>query len=81
MSKNQKLLAGAITQIKDIRNHDLNKLLFYSGVEFKVKLNYLSEWNLVVGWDPEMRYKVQKVLKKEAVSKVNAIKTLIQNIL
>src|SRR5437867_12854096 len=28
--RSQKLLANAITQIKDIRNHDLSKLLFYS---------------------------------------------------
>ena len=46
--KSQLLLAGAITQIKDIRNHDLNKLLFYSGVEYQVRLHYLNEWNLVV---------------------------------
>lgn len=80
-AKSQPILAGTITQIKDIRNHDLNKLLFYSGVEFRIKLNYLNEWNLVVSWDPEMRYKVQKVLKREAVNKVTAIETLIQNIL
>ena len=79
--KSQQLLLGAITQIKDIRNHDLNKLLFYSGVEYQIRLNYLNEWNLIVSWNPEMRYQMQKVLKKEALSKVNAIKLLIQNIL
>lgn len=80
-AKSQPLLAGTITQIKDIRNHDLNKLLFYSGVEFRIKLNYLDEWNLVASWDPEMRYKVRKVLKSEAVSKLTAIETLVENIL
>ncbi len=80
-AKSQPLLAGTITQIKDIRNHDLNKLLFYSGVEYQIRLNFLNEWNLVVSWDPEMRYKLQKVLKKEAVNNVKAIKTLVQNIL
>jgi hypothetical protein len=79
--KSQSLLAGTITQIKDIRNHDLNKLLFYSGVEYQIRLNFLNEWNLAVSWDPEMRYKLQKILKKEAVSKLTAIKALIQNIL
>jgi hypothetical protein len=80
-AKSQPLLAGTITQIRDIRNHDLNKLLFYSGVEFRIKLNNLSEWNLVVGWNPEMRYKIQKVLKNDALRQLTAIKTLIQNIL
>jgi hypothetical protein len=79
--KSQLLLADTITQIKDIRNHDLNKLLFYSGVEYKIKLHYLNNWNLVVGWNPEMRYKVQKVLKSEATNNVNAVRTIIKNIL
>ena len=79
--KSQLRLAGTITQIKDIRNHDLNKLLFYSGVEVQVKLNFLDEWNLACSWDPEMRYKIQKVLKRQAVSKVTAINTIIKNIL
>ncbi len=39
--KSQQLLAGAITQIKDIRNHNLNRLLFYSGIEYQIRLNYL----------------------------------------
>ena len=80
-AKSQRLVAGTITQIKDIRNHDLNKLLFYSGVEVQIKLNFLTEWTLALTWNPEMRYKVQKVLKREAVTKTTAIKSLVQNIL
>jgi hypothetical protein len=75
------LLSGAITQVRDIRNHDLNKLLFYSGTEYPVKLYLLNEWGLVSGWDPEIRYKVQKVLKRDAVSNIAAVKKLIQTIL
>lgn len=79
--KSQPLFAGTITQIKDIRNHELNKLLFYSGAEVQIKRDYLDEWNLVVGWHPEMRYKMQNVSKREAINYINAIKVLIQNIL
>lgn len=79
--KSQKLLVGAITQLRDIRNHDLNKLLFFSGVEYTIKSKFLNEWNLVSGWDPEIRYKLQKVLKKEAVNNVEAIKIIVKNIL
>ena len=64
-AKSQPLLAGTITQIKDIRNHDLNKLLFYSGVEFRIKLNYLNEWNLVVSWDLKWDIKFKKFLKEK----------------
>jgi hypothetical protein len=80
-AKSQPLLAGTIRQIKDIRNHDLEKLLYYSGVEYQVKLNFLSEWNTAVSWNPEIRYKLSKILKKEAEIKVEAIKMIIQNIL
>lgn len=80
-SQSQQLLVGAITQIREIRNHDLNKLLFYSGVEYQIKLNYLTEWALVSDWDPEMRYRVQKISKNEALNNISAIKILIKNIL
>ncbi len=80
-AKTQNLLYGAIVQLKDIKHHDLNKLLFYSGVEYQIKLNYLAEWNLIVDWNPDMRYKIQKFLKKDALEKANATKLLIQNIL
>lgn len=59
----------------------MNKLLFYSGSELNVKLNFLDQWNLILSWDPEMRYKISKIRKQEAVAKVNAIKTIIRNIL
>ena len=74
-------LANTITQIRDIRNHDLNKLLFYSGDEYEIKLHYLNEWSLVFDWNPEMRYRIHRLVKKDAVKKVKAVKTLIQNIL
>jgi HEPN domain-containing protein len=80
-AKSQRLLAGAITQVKEIRTHDLNKLLFFSGKEYNIKLNYLNEWESAVSWNPEMRYKLQVYLKKDALGMVNAIKTIIQNIL
>ena len=79
--KHQKLLVNTITKVRDIRNHDLNKLLFYSGVEYDIKLNYLNEWNLVVNWDPEMRYSIQKIPKIDAENKLSAIKKIITNIL
>lgn len=79
--KSQPLLAGAITQIRDIKHHELNKLLFYSGAEYNVKLTFLREWNLVVTWSPEMRYRINKILKKEATENIIAIKSIIQSIL
>jgi hypothetical protein len=79
-SKSQPLLAGAINQIKDIKHHELNKLLFYSGAEYNVKLTLLREWNLVVTWTPEMRYSIKRISKRNAIENVAAIKSIIQSI-
>jgi hypothetical protein len=77
----QRDLINAISQIKEIRNHNLNKLLFYSGVELMVKRDYLEEWNDVVNWGPEIRYQLLKVTKKDAVKKIGSVKKLTQSIL
>jgi hypothetical protein len=79
--KSQPLLAGAITQIREIKHHELGKLLFYSGAEYNIKLTLLREWNLVVNWTPEMRYRITKILKKDATENIVAIKLIIQSIL
>lgn len=79
--KSQPLLAGAITQIRDIKHHDLNKLLFYSGAEYKVKLTLLKEWTLVVTWNPEMRYSMNKIVKKHAIDNIAAIKIIVASLL
>ncbi len=79
--KSQPSFAGAINQLRDIKHHELNKLLFYSGAEYNVKLTLLSEWNLVVTWTPEVRYSINRILKKNAIENIAAIKSIIQSIL
>jgi len=39
------------------RTHDLDVLLSLSGLEAKVKKDFLAEWSVVAAWDPEIRYK------------------------
>jgi HEPN domain-containing protein len=73
----QQALFQELPKIKDIKNHDLTKLLFYSGAEYKIRSKFMNEWDLIVNWNPEMRYKIDKFLKRDVVDKVNAIKTLI----
>jgi HEPN domain-containing protein len=41
---------------KLLRTHDLEVLLHFSGVEGRVKANYMSDWSKVLDWDPEKRY-------------------------
>jgi hypothetical protein len=58
ISQNDNDLGIQIKYLKDIRNHDLQKLLFYSGQEYSVKLHLLDEWTHFSYWNPELRYKL-----------------------
>ena len=58
ISQNDNDLGTQIKYLKDIRNHDLQKLLFYSGQEYSVKLRLLDEWTHFSYWNPELRYKL-----------------------
>jgi HEPN domain-containing protein len=40
------------------KTHNLDILLKLSGVENKIKTNFLAEWSLVAQWNPEARYKL-----------------------
>ncbi len=80
-SGNKRNLRLAIKTLQEIRNHDLPKLLFYSGSEVKIKSKLLNEWNLIAGWTPEMRYKITAIYKTEAQSKISAVKSILKEIL
>lgn len=58
VSMSDSTLGKEITNIKEIRNHNLQKLLFYSGQDYIVKLELLEEWTNISYWSPELRYKL-----------------------
>jgi hypothetical protein len=45
--------AGSLIQLGNIRHHNLDKLLVYSGVEYEIRKNFESEWEIVTQWSPE----------------------------
>jgi hypothetical protein len=63
--------------LKDIRHHRLKELIFYSGVERRVKQTRLNEWNLIAGWDPNMRYENRKIRKSDSQIWLSSVKLLI----
>jgi len=69
---------NAIKKVKDLKIHNLNDLLYYSGIEYKIKSILLSEWNLIENWSPNIRYKIIALNKDEALNKIKAIKLLIK---
>lgn len=61
------------------RTHDLDVLLSLSGLEAKIKKNFLVEWSVVATWDPEIRYKsIGSVTEREAELMIESSKTLLR---
>ena len=55
-----------LTQLKQIKNHDLNMLLTFSGIESIILSSYNDDWRRVKDWNPENRYKRQHITISEA---------------
>lgn len=53
-------------QYRSFRTHDLEALLHLSGIEDRIRANFVAEWLAVTAWDPEARYQPAGSAKKEA---------------
>lgn len=51
-------LEDIIHDIQSIKNHNLNKLLFFSWLEPKIKAEFLDEWETIIRWNESLRYKL-----------------------
>ena|SRR2546422_11172889 len=57
--------------------HNLEVLLHLSGVEKRIKAQYLSEWSIVTKWDPELRYQpIHQTTRQHALDMLNAVAIL-----
>jgi HEPN domain-containing protein len=50
---------------QSFKTHSLDVLLSLSGMEEKIKKNFLAEWSIVATWDPEARYKPIGIASKQ----------------
>ena len=65
-------------KFSSFRTHDLDVLLQLTGLEQKVKADYMNEWSTVAQWNPEARYKpVGTVSGDEAKAMLDSAKELI----
>ncbi len=61
------------------KTHDLDVLLHLTGLEFKIKSQFLAEWSDVAQWNPEARYKpIGSVKEEDAKNMLNSAKELIK---
>ncbi len=65
-------------QIRDIKTHDLSRLLFFSGRETLVKTNHFEAWKNVSAWNAELRYRKKLVRKGGAELLLKNAVTLIK---
>lgn len=63
---------------KFLKTHDFEILLHFSGVEKLVKKSFLSEWSVVMKWDPETRYSSQKQTADDTKLLIEATETLLK---
>ncbi len=74
-------LKEVIKDIRQIKNHDLNKLLFFSWLEPKIKEQYLEEWEVIIRWNESLRYEVNHATQEEARKFINSTEILLNFIL
>lgn len=62
-----------------IKTHDLEVLLRFSGIEDRIKRKHLSEWSLVLDWNPEKRYQsIGQATEQQATEMLKAAKRLLE---
>ncbi len=57
-------------RFQSLRTHDLAILLQFSGVESKIKSDYIFEWSTALEWSPELRYQSVGSTSADASSKM-----------
>jgi len=63
---------------KSFKTHNLDVLLALSGIEEKVKTQFLTEWSSTAIWDPEARYNpIGTMNKREAELMLNSAEKLL----
>ncbi len=64
---------------KSFKTHNLDVLLRLSGVEEKIKTEFLSEWSSLADWNPESRYEPIGTAKSQDVEiMINSAKKLLE---
>lgn len=70
---------GEFQSYQSFRTHDLDVLLSLSGLESKIKAQYLTEWSVIATWDPEVRYKsIGTANQSDTLNMIESAKTLLR---
>ena len=69
---------GEFAGLGSVKTHDLEILLRFSGIEDRIRRKYLSEWSVVLNWNPEKRYQsIGQSTPQQAVDMLTSAKRLL----
>ena len=64
-----------------VKTHDLEILLRFSGIEPRIKKDYMAPWSVVLDWDPEKRYqRTGQATQQEAIDMISSATRLLRAI-
>jgi hypothetical protein len=70
---------GEFENLQSFKTHKLDILLRLSGIEDKIKKNFLAYWSIAATWDPEDRYKpTGTTTKRDAYLMIESTKLLLR---
>lgn len=73
--------AAEFKGLQSIKTHDLEILLRLSGVERRLKTTHLTEWSVVLDWDPEKRYQATGTFTEEQATDIVTAATKLLKVL
>lgn len=63
------------------RTHDLDLLLELSGIEEKIKRNFIAEWSTIGSWEPSARYRpIGSATKQDVELMIESTKILVSKL-
>lgn len=80
LSTTKGLLQNTVRELKDIRHHNLSKLLRYSGEQVNIESKFTSDLIIVKDWTPEMRYSINTIRKQKAVNFLKSAKVIVDEL-
>ena len=69
-----------LTQLRQIKNHDLNRLIVFSGAEPRIISHFHPEWFVVQSWNPENRYRLKRYRLNQVRDFVDSAKVILAEI-
>lgn len=71
--------SGEFQYYRSFQTHNLDVLLHLTGIEERMKRQWLAEWSAVATWDPEVRYKpIGNATQQDAARMIDAAERLMR---